>query len=172
MAELSQWAHTNFKCQTLHLCRNQISAKSSTFVSVLNWFVLQRTVHMLTHYTRSWMFRVWVGDGTSKDPLQISKEQITKCPFHLSFIALFTHAQSSSAHSITLVLCPPIFNLILPPGDQRSSYLCGLVIPCSRLHPLNQCINGTPTSCSSFCFFQWEVTGIKYIPCLSLRELE
>lgn len=164
MAELSQWAHTNFKCQTLYLCGNQISAKSSRFVSVLNWFVLQRTVHMLTHYTRSWMSGVWVGDGTSKDSLQISKDQITKCPFHLSFTALFTHAQSSSAHSIMLVLCLLIFNL----GcrlEPRALLICGrLVIPCSRLHPLNQSTNGTHTSCSNFYFF---FTGKKYIPGLS-----
>lgn len=53
MTGLSLWAHTNFKYQTVHLCRNQISAMSSRLVSALNWFVLQRTVHMLTHYTRS-----------------------------------------------------------------------------------------------------------------------
>lgn len=163
MAELSQWAHTNFKCQILHLCRNQISAKSSRLVSVLNWFVLQRTVHMLTHYTRSWMFGVWVGDRTSKDPLQISKDQITKCPFRLSFTALFIHAQGSSAHSITLVLCLLIFNLCCCLGTRALLISCGLVIPCSRLHPLNQSINGTPTSCSSFYLTLWEGTGKKYM---------
>ena len=129
MAGFSQWAHTNFKCQTLHLCRNQISAKSSKLVSALNWYVLQKDSLHANSLPRVWMFGVWVGDRASKDPLQISKGQITKCPFCLPFTAIFIHTQGSSAHSLTLALCPLIFNL----GCRLGSRFFSCVVGCHSL---------------------------------------
>lgn len=125
MAGLSQWAHTNLKCQSLHLCRNQVSAKSSRLDSALNWFILQKDSWHANSLPTASVFGVWVGDRAPKDPLQISKGHITKCRFCLSFTAIFTHAQSSSAHSITLALCPLIFSLGCHLGTEFFSSFMG-----------------------------------------------
>lgn len=115
------------------------------------------------------MFGVWLADRTSKDPLQISHDQITKCSFCLSVTAIFTHAQSGSAYSITLVLCLLIFNLGCCLGTKALLISCGLLVLCSRRHPLIQSIHGTPTSCSSFYLTLWAGTEKKvhHIVCLS-----
>lgn len=120
------WAlPVGFKCQFLPLCRNQRSAKNLRIVSALNWFVLQKDSLHSNSLPRVWMFGIWVGDRASKDPLQISKGQITKCPFCLSFTAIFIHAQSNSAPSLTLALCALIFNLDCHLGTRLFSSVVG-----------------------------------------------
>lgn len=144
------WAlPVGFKCQILPLCRNQISAKNLRLVSALNWFVLQKDSLHSNSLPRVWMFGVWVRDRASKDPLQISKGQITKCPSvcpSLLYLSMPRAVQLPASHLYS-VLWFSTWVAIWGPG---SSHLLWAAILCSRLHPLIQFINGEPTSCCSF----------------------